>query len=528
MNRKPLTAAITGIVAGALLLTSCSSSSPEPGEGGGAQEFRIIATEPSAGLDPAIAVTQASLRVMELMYDTLIDYDEDNNLIPMIAEDWEMSDDGLTYVFTLRDASFSDGSAITAADVVYSIERAAASEALGGRLAALASVEATGDLEVTMTLSEPSRVFLGALAATGSAAILKQEAVEADPDYFTQPTATSGPWQLEENVQQSHATLRANESYWNEDLTLFDTITYTYSTDTTAMAAAVETGTADMTYNMRPADAVRLDDAGTIQFFEAPSPGILSWGLDKTRPPFDDVDVRQAVAYLAPRADRLTTCWSDIGPVSFGDLIFEGQDFYSEGEQRFDIDADDALSKAEDLLDEAGWVPGADGIREKDGVRFALEVPYENTWTQARCNTEMLQQALLPAGIDITPVAYDRANFWTDVAADKFQMYHAGNNYATVDAYFQQTYTCEGSANELIAKWCNEDVDALIAQAIASSDTAEVTDLYRQVQDIVLDEQPTITTGAQYAVIGASPKLTGYYPRADASNRALMYATLAD
>ncbi|MGB4136673.1 MAG: ABC transporter substrate-binding protein [Microbacterium sp.] len=527
MNRKLLAAAVAGIVAGAMLLTSCSSSSPGSGEDGAAQELRIIATEPSAGLDPAVAVTQASLRVMELMYDTLIDYDEDNNLIPMIAKSWEMSDDGLTYVFTLRDASFSDGSKITAEDVVYSVERAAASEAMSGRLAALASVEATADGEVTMTLSEPSRVFLNALAATGSAAILKKEAVEGDADYFTKPTATSGPWQLDENVQQSHATLSANKSYWNSDLSLFGKITYTYSTDTTAMAAAVETGTADMTYNMRPADAVRLGDAGTIQFFEAPSPGILSWGLDKTKPPFDDVDVRQAVAYIAPRADRLATCWSKIGPVSYGDLIFEGQDFFSQGEQRFDLDADKALAKATALLDKAGWTVGSDGVREKDGVRFALEVPYENTWTQARCNTEMLQQALLPAGIAITPVAYDRANFWSDVAADKFQMYHAGNNYATVDAYFQQTFTCEGSANALIAKWCNEDVDALIARALASSDTDEVKDLYRQVQDIILDEQPTITTGAQYAVIGASPKLSGYYPRADASNRALMYATLA-
>src|SRR5690606_21750054 len=151
---------------------------------------------------------------------------------------------------------------------------------------------------------------------------------------------------------------------------VFDKISYTYSTDTTAMAAAVETGTADMTYNMRPADAVRLKDAGSIQYFEAPSPGILSWGLDKTRAPFDDVKVRQAIAYLAPRADRLATCWTDVGPVSFGDLSDDGQDFASKGDQRFDVSKDEALAKANDLLAEAGWKAGADGILEKDGQRF--------------------------------------------------------------------------------------------------------------------------------------------------------------
>lgn len=526
MNRNTAKLALAGIVAGALLVGCSSTGETGAEEPTGPQELRIIASEPGSGLDPATAVTQASLRVMELLYDTLVDYDEDNNLIPMVAEDWTISEDGLTYVFDIRDnAAFSDGSAITAADVVYSIDRARTNEAMKARLAPIAGVEATGDDEVTVTLSSPSRVLLNALAATGSAAILKEEAVEADPDYFLKPVATSGPWTLEENVQQSHATLLANEHYWNEGFPVFDKITYTYSTDTTAMAAAVETGTADMTYNMRPADAVRLQETGAIQYFEAPSPGILSWGLDKTRAPFDDVRVRQAVAYLVPRDDRLATCWNNVGPVSHGDLIFEGQDFYSAGEQRFKVSTDEGLQKANALLAEAGWKAGSDGILEKGGKKFSIEVPYENTWQQARCNTEMLQQYLKPAGIDIIPLAYDKASFWGDVAADKFLMYHAGNNYATVDAYFEQTFTCEGSANVLIAKWCHPEADKLIKEALVTADHDQVKSIYRQVQDIILDEQPTITTGAQYAVIGTSPKLDGYYPRADASNRALMYAS---
>src|SRR5690606_18086820 len=177
MNRKMAVTALTGVIAGSLLLSGCAPGADDGGASG-TQEFRIIASEPAAGFDPATAVTQASLRVMELMYDTLVDYDEDNNLIPMIAEDWEISDDGLSYVFDIRDASFSDGSKITVDDVVYSIDRAREGEAMAARLAPIEKVEATGDAEVTVTLSEPSRVLLNALAATGSAAILKKEAVE--------------------------------------------------------------------------------------------------------------------------------------------------------------------------------------------------------------------------------------------------------------------------------------------------------------------------------------------------------------
>jgi peptide/nickel transport system substrate-binding protein len=515
-----------------LLLGACATGGTSDGTSG--SELTIVSTEPSTGFDPATAVTQASLRVMELMYDTLIDYDQDNNLIPMIAESWTLSDDDLTYDFVIRDnAKFSDGSAITADDVQYSIERAAASEALKASLAVVSSMTVVSPTEIQITLSEPSRVFLNALASTGSAAILSKAAVEADPDYFIVPTVTSGPWSMEENVPKSHATLIANPNYWNAGLPAIKKITYTYSTDTTANASALETGTADMTYNMKPADAVRLKKAGSIQYFEAPSPGIIMWGLDKSKPPFSDVNVRQAVAYLAPRADRLETCWSGIGPVSYGDLIYEGNPLYVKGEQRFDVPQDEALKTAGDLLDKAGWVMGSDGVRVSsgvdglaDGTPFAVTVPYENTWQQAQCNTETLQQDLKPLGIDITPQAYDSASFYTDVAADKFEMYHAGNNYATEDAYFSQSLTCDGSVTNLIAKWCNPDVDALIKQAQATSDITEAADLYRQVQDIVLDEQPMITTGAQYAVIGTSNNLQGYYPRADASNRGLIYATL--
>lgn len=532
MKQSRATGALAFALSSVLLLGACGSDSSAGGDAG--TPFTIVSTEPSAGLDPGIAVTQSSLRVMELIYDTLIDYDSENKLIPMIAESWTASSDELAYDFKIRaNAKFSDGTAITADDVRYSIERASKSEAMKTALSVMDSMTVVSPTELKIRLSKPSRVFLNALASTGNAAILSQKAVEANPKYFVKPTVTSGPWTLEELVPKSQATFKANPNYWNQGFPKMKNITYTFSTDSTANASAVETGTAKMTYNMNPADAVRLKKAGSIQYFEAPSPGIIMWGLDKSKPPFSDVNVRQAVAYMVPRKDRLQTCWNGIGPVSYGDLIYEGSQLYVKGEQRFDVPRADALKKASALLDRAGWVMNTDGVRVSkgvagiaDGTKFAVTVPYENTWPQARCNTETLQQSLKPLGVDITPRAYDSASFYTDVAANKFEMYHAGNNYATEDAYFTQSFTCGGSATKLIAKWCNKDVDALIAKAQATSDLKEAAQLYRKVQDIILDQQPMITSGAQYAVIGTSPNLKGYYPRADASNRGLIYAAM--
>lgn len=551
MVRKTRYAVTIGtVLAAALVMTACGSgsgSNPDGSSGANPPSsgssvpaassggtLHISAAEPSAGLDPATAVTQASKRVMELIYDTLIDYNEKNELVPMIAEKWTLSDDKLSYVFALRaDATFSDGSPITADDVVYSLERMQKSEALKAQFAGVTKVEATGDHEVTIALDAPSRVFLNALATVGSAAILSQKTVEGNADYFTKPTATSGPWYLDDIVSHGSATLKANTHYWDKGHPTLTTITYDFATDSTAMAAALETGTIDMTYNMVPADAVRLKATGSIDYSLAPSAGLIAWGLNKSKPPFDNTDVRQALAYVVPRADAMKTCWSGVGPVSYGDLVYEDQNFYTKGEQRFDLDKDAALKKAGDLLDAAGWISGSDGSRQAkgvegvaDGTKLAFKVPYENSWAQARCNTEMLQQYLKPLGVDATPEAYDKASFYSDAGAGKFTMYHMGNNYATVDDYIGQTFTCEGSANAILTQYCNPKVDELVKEARATDDAAKAAADYRQVQDIILDEQPVITIGAQYAAIGTSLKLHGFYPRADASNRSLIYATL--
>ncbi len=533
MKKRPIYAIAAGALAAVLALGGCATG--DGGSGAGSdQTLRIQAGEP-VGLDPAVTVTQRSLRAMELIYDTLVDYDADNQLVPALAESWEVSEDGLSYVFTLRDAKFSDGSAITAADVVFSLERARTSETMANTFAVVESIEETGDKEVTVTLTEPSRVFLNAIAAVGQSVILSQAAVEGDPDYFTSPTVTSGPWTIESYTPKSGAKFVANEHYWNTGFPIIQTIEYTFNDDNTAMATGLETDTIDFAFNMKPADAVRLSDAGTAQYFEAPSAGLLSWSFDKTKAPFDNVDVRQAVAYLVPREDRLQTCWEGIGAVSFGDQIFPGQDFHTQGPDPYDVSKEEALATAIELLEGAGWVEGADGVRVSqgvaglaDGTPLAVNVPYENSWAQARCNTEMLQQSLAPAGIAITPEAYDPAQFWGDAADGKFTFWHGGNSYATVDIFFAQTFLCDGSVNALITRWCNDEVDALIKQAQATSDLDEAAELYRQVQDIIIEEAPFITTGGQFAVIGASTKLTDYYPRADASNRGLIYASLAE
>ena len=528
---------VTAIAASIFVPAASSSGAVSSSSTTGSSTLTIEAAEPTTGLNPAIAVTQASIRLIELIYDPLIDYAKNGTLQPDIAQKWTLAANGRSYDFTIRKgAQFSDGSAITAEDVKFSIDQMRKGAALGASLKDITGVKVTGPNNVTITLAAPSRVILNALATTGSAAILSEKAVNSNPNYFTMPTATSGPWTLTNYTPQNQALLTANTHYWHKGYPKIKTITYTFASDTTAMSAALASGTADMTYNMNPADAVRLVKSGVIQVFRAQSAGLIMWGMDKSKPPFNDVRVRQAIAYMVPRQQAISTCWSGIGGVaSTGNLIYKGDPLYTPGKQLFNLSSSHALAKASSLLNAAGWKVGPGGVRISQGVKgipngtkFAVQVPYENDWSQARCNTEMLQQSLAPLGVHITPEAYDGATFYTAVAAGKFEMYHAGDAFANTDAYFASTFTCHGAATNLLAKWCNPQVDALITKAQQTSNLSKAGALYRQVQNIILAQQPMISIGAQYAVIGVSKHLKGYYSRADVSNRGLIYASLSN
>jgi peptide/nickel transport system substrate-binding protein len=498
--------------------------------------LNIIAAEPTSGFDPNVAVTQASLRVMELMYDQLIDYNANGILVPDLATRWKASHGGTTYTFDLQpNARFSNGAPITAADVKFSLERMARGAALKAELTDMKSVSVVNTHSVAIHLVSPSRVFLAVLATVGSAAILDKAAVSANPtSYFVKPTDTSGPWQLVQYTPGVNLTLTANTHFWRTGYPKIKHIDYTFSEDPTTASAALQAGTEDMYYPIDPQDAIRLAKAGVTKTYVAQETGLVGFGFDKSKPPFNNVDVREALAYMAPRADKLKLCWDGIGAVSYGNLMFKGQWAYTPGIDMYGVSRKVALQRASKLMTNAGWIMGKGGLRVahnvkgvKNGTPFRYSVPVENDWNQAECNTVLLQNDEAPLGVDLAAQNYDAATFWSQVAKTAFLIYHEGDGWATPDQEFEQAYTCAGQANDIMTKWCNKTVDKLVAEAAVTPSLKVAAKLYHKVQLIVEQQVPNIVTGVQYSVTSASVKIHGYYERPDDSNRSLISATIS-
>jgi peptide/nickel transport system substrate-binding protein len=522
------------LAAAVLALSACSGESgetPGAGAGGGTGSIKMLSPEPTQGLDPNIAAADASRGLMGMIYETLTELDENGDLVGSLADSWEISPDGLTYTFKLRQGvKFSDGSPITASDVKFSVERMQQGEIMKGLLKGLKSTEVVDDGTVRFSLSAPSRIFPSTLGRPGNAAILSERAVASSADYFTKPTATSGPWQLTDYVTKSHATLTANPNYYN--VPKLSPIEYSFSEDQTAHAAAIESGSADIAsigYN----DVDRLKQGGVVQIVQADRLAPLFWGWDRTKAPFDDKRVRQAVAFAVDRTGRQTACWFNTGGITYGNVLRPWDPAYVELNNYRTASRQESLAKATALLDQAGWRQGPDGVRVAsgvkgiaDGAKLEVRVPYEGNWPAAECHVQLLQQNLKEVGIAVTPQKYDPAAYWGDVAKGKFVMYHGGAGAEDADDLYVNWFHSGGSLTALTTHLDDKAIDAKVDEALATTDEAASKQIYQDLERWQADELPLLVVGYQWPQSAVSQRVKNYRAPLDIDSRALVQASV--
>jgi peptide/nickel transport system substrate-binding protein len=530
MSRNRTRAGVALATMSALVLAAVPAA-PAVGQDGGT--IRVITVEPTQGLDPAIGAADASRGPMGLMYDGLVDYDQEGALVGGLAESWESSEDLLSWTFTLRQGtSFSDGSPITAEDVKWSIDRMRESDIMAGLLSNVTDVSIADESTIVISLSAPSRALPLSLSRHGNNAILSQAAVEGDPDYFAMPHTTSGPYILVSYSPRDRAIFEANPHYWNEGFPRIPRLEYIFSEDQNAWAAAIESGAADVA-NVGYADAQRLREGGQIPVEQSDLLTPLFWGWNWKVPPFDSQAVRQAVAHAVDRQGRIDACWFGTGAVTYGNILRPWDPYYIEIATYDDSDREAALARASELLDSAGWVMGPDGIRVasgvegmEDGTPFSVDVPYEGNWPAAQCNTLLLQSTLRQVGIDVRPNQYDPAPFWGDVAAEQFLMYHGGAGATGAEDLYLNWFRTGGALTALTTHLADPEIDAKIDAAVAAPDEETARAIFHELETWQSEWLPMLVVGYQWGQVALAPNVRGYYSRPDGSIRWIANATI--
>ncbi|MBF4548907.1 ABC transporter substrate-binding protein [Pseudoclavibacter sp. VKM Ac-2888] len=407
-STRPLSAAALAAV-GMMALASCASQSgavpaadAEPVQGG---NLRVGILSDIGCIDPAQVGNNNNVNIARQTVASLTTQDvETGEVLPWLAESWEISDDAREFTFTLAEGpTFADGTPIDAEAVkanAEGVQALGAKSALGNLyLAGLESVTVVDPQTVTYTFAEPSAQFLQAtstftlgLVSTESTK-LSQEA-RCDGDFIG-----SGPFSVESYTPNAETVLAAREDYtWgasttgNTERPYLDTITYSVIPEASTLTGSLQSGQLDVSTDVSFVDLDALKGAGANVQNRA-NPGVV-YNLipNASHPILSDKNVRLAVQKSINREELLALLTPEDSPAT--SVLATSTPYYSDQSDILEYNVEDAAK----LLDEAGWVEGADGIREKDGQKLSFELAY---WQPTTNVLEQVQVQLAAVGIDL-------------------------------------------------------------------------------------------------------------------------------
>ncbi|MFG6445122.1 ABC transporter substrate-binding protein [Microbacterium sp. P06] len=465
MPRRATFAATALFVTGALLLSGCTSTpSPTP--------TSVGAPDPDATLTVAATLEPSNLDVrhtsgaaldqalIDNVYEGLVSRDQDNTVVPRLASDFQVSDDGLTYTFTLREGvTFHDGSALTVDDVVTSLTAAKDDATIQGNvdLTGVTSITAPDATTVVVTLAAPNSDFLFSL--TGRAGLVVKT---GDTTNLQTAANGTGPFSVSQWAQGQSLILERSESYWGEPAGVAEVV-LDYIPDRTAAANAALANEVDVTLELDPEFRSQIEDSGmfAIETGQTTDKGTLAF--NNAAAPLNDPDVREALR-LAIDHDGLIEAIGGVGAPLFGPIP-ELDPGYEDLSELVPFDPE----RARQLLADAG----------QEDLELTLTIPniYDATIPT------YLVSAFDDIGVTLRVESVEFSVWLTDVFTNKdYELSFVRHveardfsNWTNPDYYFgydnpevQSLYT------EAVASVDEEQADALLAEAarIVSEDNA--------------------------------------------------------
>ena len=522
-------------LAGAMLmgvLAGCgggTTSTPAPAETGAAeatgepaaveQVLKYGTDTWPAGFDPHTISAIAATRVFNQVYETLIDFNPDMTFKGVLAESWENPDD-VTYVFHLRQGvKFHNGREMTADDVVYSFQRVLGQTDYGdiGALGSsasyyggIASIEATDDYTVTMTLSEPNAAFMANLTSSYGAIVCK-EVVEANDGSLSaiDTMCGTGPFMYKDSVVDNYITLVKNPDYWEEGAPKLDGITYYLLADESARLAALRTGDINLC-SLSALNLSEVEGDESIKVLSYQSNNYTYLGFNLSSEALQDVRVRQAMSMAVDRDAIIDYVYngeatvSTFVPPAMGHWVWDApaeSPLYTQ-----DIDA------AKALMEEAGY---------SDSNRLTIKMA-AGLLDSIRDTAVILQQQLKEIYIDVEITNLESGEYvdvWGKMNTPEAG-YDAmcGQNGSGTDPNRAVSFFFSTTGGANVWGYSNAQVDELCAQGVATTDEAEREAAYIEAQKIVIDESPNLffASPMEYFFVGAG--VEGFEPFAANAN----------
>lgn len=504
--------AALGITGAAVSLTGCGSNGGEQAAGSGAVTtggtLNISLASSPSNLDPCMYTGVYEGQVIGCVCDTLVTYKMDlSELEGCLATDWTVSDDGLTYTFTLRDdakfqpGEYQDGRTMTADDVKYSLERSAA-ESAADRLPMLDHCNVISDTEIECVLTSPNAAFITALSDVGNS-IVPQEEVEGWGDSFGDHLVGTGPFKLQEFARDQQSTLVRNDDYWGETPNL-DGVVWKVIEDTTQAANALFTGDVDMVTDLSGESLQTVKDNSDYTVDETEGLHVTYFYMNNATGPTADQNVRKAILMAVNRDDLVAAAYPFGGGQSACVPLPKGSWGYDES-------VEDIVPKYDP--------EGAKEILAKTDYADGCELNYYTSSSTTGVDVATIVQQQLKENLNITVniQTLDWGAFSEMCAAGKCDIFAMSWTWYPDPYFFLNNLFYSGNIGSQGngAGFSNAEVDKLLEDALLTTDQDERADLYKQALRKIVEQDPIYVYGSADVCTGLNQSVQGYVQRAD-------------
>ena len=457
-----------------LCLLSCSSR-PDPNT-----LVMIIESSPT-NLDPRVGIDAQSERIDNLIFDDLLSRGDDLNVVPGLADRWEIPD-SLTYIFHLHHGvKFHDGRSLISRDVKWTFDSLLQGKIRSTKAAVyrfVDRIEAPDDYTVVFHLKQPFATLLWNLS-DGAIGIVPF----GSGDEMARHPIGSGPFKFVSAETDKEVVLERNGDYWGEKAKLAR-VRFIVVPDATTQALELRKGSGDIVVNASfpPDTVITLQREPSLVVQSASGTRLAYLGFNVRDPILRDARVRQAIAYALDRCPMIQYLWR--GQAQPARSVLPPQSWAYNGDvPAYEHDAE----KARKLLDAAGH-PAVNSVRFHITMKTSTD---ENT----RLMVAVMQQQLREVGIALDIRSFEFATFFSDVTHGVFQMYGlrwiGGNEDPDIFEYaFHSAKFPPNGANRSF--YSNPKVDQLIDRARRETDPNVRKPLYAEVQRILAQDLPSI------------------------------------
>ncbi|MBL8908808.1 MAG: ABC transporter substrate-binding protein [Rhizobiales bacterium] len=459
---------------------------------------------------PAMNTTGTSFDAARPLYNQLVEFERGStNVVPSLAESWDVSPDGMTITFKLRPGvkfhsgvnGFTPTRDFNADDVIWSFDRQWKPDHPYAKVSGgaydyfndmgmpdlLKSIEKIDDLTVKMTLNEPNAPIIANLAmdfaTIASAEYADFLMKKGTPEQFDQIPVGTGPFQFVAYQKDAVIRFKAFDDYWGGKAKI-DDLVYAITPDNTARYAKLKAGECHVMGYPNPADLEAMGKDEAINLLQQAGLNIGYLAMNAQKPPFDKKEVRQAINMAIDRDSILKEVYQGAGQKA-KNLIPPTIWSYNDAVTDYEYNPEKAkeMLKAagvENLQSDLWWMP--------------VQRPYN---PNAKRMAEMMQADLAKVGINAELKSFEWGEYRKRLQAGEHQMGllgWTGDNGDPDNFFFLRGCDAQGTpASQNITKWCNKDFNDMLFQARKLSETADRTKIYEQMQVLQKEEAPDVT-----------------------------------